>query len=244
MTSFAERVARRFAPNAAERAFLASLETNLAHKRRGDIIAREGDPALHAFVLRHGWAMSYTRFPDGSFQVRRLHFPGDLLGMPSLPMRHHAEDIEALSDCEIATFPKLALTELFRLPRLAAILYMFAHAERVTLGDRLANLGHNRAKARIAFLLIDILHRLRSVDSSVDCSFDMHLTRDQIAHVAGISAVHASRSWSELISEGLVNYSTHRVTILSEAGLEELACFRDRDSDFDFDWLRIVEHAN
>jgi CRP/FNR family transcriptional regulator, anaerobic regulatory protein len=244
MTSLLERVARWFPPDASERAFLAGLETNLLQKRRGEVIVGEGAPALHAFVLRKGWAMSYTGYPDGSSQVRRLHFPGDLLGMPSLPMRHHAEDIEALSDCEIAIFPKAALTEVFRLPRLAAILYMFAHAERLTLGDRLASLGHNRAKARVAFLLIDILHRLRSVDPSVRCTFDMRLTREQIGYVTGISAVHASRSWSELISEGLISCSPHQVTILSEARLEELACYRDHDRDFDVDWLHMVEHAN
>ncbi|HUE78032.1 MAG TPA: Crp/Fnr family transcriptional regulator [Sphingomicrobium sp.] len=244
MTSFAERVARQFRPNAAESAFLTSLEASLARLHRGDLIARDGDPSHHAFVLRHGWAMSYTRFPDGSFQVRRLHFPGDLLAMPSLAMRHYAEDIEALSDCEIAMFPKSVLAEVFRLPRLAAILYMFAQAERVTLGDRLASLGHNRGKARIAFLLIDILRRLRSVDSSIACSFDMHLTREQVAHVTGMTPVHASRMWSELIATGLIGCVGHHVTILAEDQLAQIAHYFDRDTDFDLDWLRIVEATN
>lgn len=244
MTSFAERVAKRFTPDAAESEFLANLEANLARTSRGELIARDGDPSHHAFVLRHGWAMSFTRFPDGLFQVRRLHFPGDLLAMPSLAMRHYAEDIEALSDCEIAIFPKSALAEVFRLPRLAAILYMFAQSERVTLGDRLASLGHNRGEARIAFLLIDILHRLRSADASVGCSFDMHLTREQIAHVTGMTSVHASRMWSELISKGLIGCHGHHVTILAEDRLTQLAHYCDRDSDFDLDWLQIVEAVN
>ena len=244
MVSFAQRVARRFKPDAAESDFLTKLEAYLARMHRGELIARDGDLSHHAFVLRNGWAMSFTRFPDGLFQVRRLHFPGDLLAMPSLAMRHYAEDIEALSDCEIAIFPKSALAEVFRLPRLAAILYMFAQAERVTLGDRLASLGHNRGKARIAFLLIDILCRLRSADPSVGRSFDMHLTREQIAHVTGMTPVHASRMWSELISQGLIGCVGHHVTILAEDRLAEIAHYRDRDGDFDLDWLHIVEAAN
>ena len=55
--------------------------------------------------------------------------------------------------------------------------YMFAQAERITAGDRLASVGHNCAKKRLAFLLVDILHRLRSADRSVTSSFHMHLTR-------------------------------------------------------------------
>jgi len=244
MVSFADRVSRRFKPDAGELAFLTSLEANRAPTCRGELIARDGDPAHHAFVLRDGWAMSVTPFPDGSSQVRRLHFPGDLLAMPSLPMRHYTEDIEALSDGEIAIFPKAALAKVFRLPRLAAILYMFAQAERVTLGDRLSSLGHNRGKARIAFLLVDILHRLRSADPGVDCSFEMHLTREQVAQVAGMTRVHASRMWSELISEGLIDCAGHHVTILAEERLAQLAYYWDRDSDFDRVWLRMVETAN
>jgi CRP-like cAMP-binding protein len=244
MASFAQRVARRFEPDAAEREFLAKLEANLDRLRRGELIARDGDPSHHAFVLRQGWAMSLTRFPDGMFQVRRLHFPGDLLAMPSLSMRHYSEDIEALSDCEIATFPKTALAEVFRLPRLAAMLYMFAQAERVTLGDRLASLGHNRGQARIAFLLVDILHRLRSVDPKIQCSFDMHLTREQVAHVTGMTPVHASRMWSELIADGLIECSGHQVTILAEDRLAQIAHYCDRDRDFDLDWLHFVEAAS
>ena len=244
MASFAERVARRFTPDAAESEFLAKLEANLARMHRGDQIASEGDPSHHAFVLRHGWAMSFTRFPDGSSQVRRLHFPGDLLAMPSLAMRHHAEDIEALSDCEVAVFPKSALAEVFRLPRLAATLYMFAQAERVTLGDRLASLGHDRGEVRIAFLLIDILHRLRSADPGVGSAFDMHLTREQIAHVTGMTPVHASRMWSELIAKGFIGCVGHNVTIIAEQRLTQLAHYFDRDGDFDHDWLRIVEAVN
>ena len=244
MVSFLERVERRFTPDAVESAFLTSLEVNLAQAHRGELIARDGDPSHDAFVLRQGWAMSLTRSPDGSFQVRRLHFPGDLLAMPSLSMRHYVEDIEALSDCEIAIFPKSMLAEVFHLPRLAALLYMFAQAERVTLGDRLASLGLDRGQARIGFLLVDILNRLRSSDPSVSCSFELHLTREQIAHVTGMTPVHASRMWSELISQGLIGCSGHHVTILDEDRLAQRANYHDRDGDFDIDWLRRAEAAN
>src|SRR5688572_19036849 len=106
MGVFAERVTRRFRIDRSEITYLESLEDNPLPVRRGRIIAREGDPADQAFVLLTGWVMSCSRFPDGSHQVRRLHFPGDLVAMPSVPMRHHAEDLEALSDAVIAPFPK------------------------------------------------------------------------------------------------------------------------------------------
>jgi CRP/FNR family transcriptional regulator, anaerobic regulatory protein len=240
MGAFVERVTRRFSLDLPEIAFLEALEAFPIPVRRGQIIAEEGDPAVYAFVLISGWITSCTRFPDGSHQVRRLHFPGDLLAMPSIPMRHHAEDLEALSDGLIAPFPRVKLSELFTMPRLAAIMYMFAQAERITAGDRLASLGHDSAKKRIAFLLIDILHRLRSADCSVTNSFYMHLTREEIAHVTGMTPVHASRMWTRLIADRLIHCVGRQVTIVDESQLAAIGHYVDRDGDFDFDWLKLV----
>ena len=242
MGAFAERVTRRFTLDPAELAYLERLEASPVPVKRGDMIVEEGDPAEHAFVLMSGWVLSCTRFPDGSNQVRRLHFPGDLLAMPSVPMRHHAEDLEAISDAVITPFPKTLLAELFGMPRLAAIMYMFAQAERITAGDRLASVGHNCAKKRLAFLLIDILNRLRSADPGVGNSYYMHLTREQMAHVIGVTPVHASRTWSALLAEGMVRCDGRTVTIVDERLLAERGYYFDRDRDFDFHWLRGVDN--
>lgn len=241
MGRFTERVTRRFELDPREIAFLDRLEATPVPIRRGEMIVEEGDPAERAFVLTQGWALSATRFPDGSSQIRRLHFPGDLLAMPSVPMRHHAEDLEAVSDAMVTPFPKAWLGELFDMPRLAAIMYMFAQAERITAGDRLASVGHNCAKKRLAFLLVDILHRLRSADSSVTDSYYMHLTREQMAQVIGVTPVHASRTWSALLAEGLITCEGRTVRIPDERQLTIRGYYFDRDGDLDFDWLDRVD---
>jgi CRP/FNR family transcriptional regulator, anaerobic regulatory protein len=241
MGAFAERVTRRFKLDPAEMTYLEKLETRPVAVKRGQVIVEEGERTEHAFALMSGWVMSCTRFPDGASQIRRLHFPGDLLAMPSVPIRHHAEDLEAISDALIAPFPKALLAELFAMPRLAAIMYMFAQAERITAGDRLASVGHNSAKARLAFLLVDILHRLRSADRSVTTSYYMHLTREQVAQVIGVTPVHASRTWSALLADGMIRCAARTVTIVEERQLADLGYYVDRDRDLDLHWLEAVE---
>lgn len=243
MALFAERVTRRFPLGPDEVAWLERLEARPVPVKRGQRIVEEGDPATQAFVLLAGWVMSCTRFPDGTHQVRRLHFAGDLLAMPSMAMRRHAEDLEAVSDGLIAPFPKAVLAELFAMPRLAAVMYMFAQAERISAGDRLACVGHNRAKACLAFLLLDILYRLRSADGGVGSAFPMHLTREQVAQVIGSTPVHASRVWCALVAEGLIRCEDHVVTVLDEPGLVALSQYRTRDAAFDHDWLGQVRAA-
>jgi CRP/FNR family transcriptional regulator len=243
MGVFAERVTRRFELEPRELDFLERLEARPVPVRRGQSIIEEGDPAEQAFVLLSGWVISCTRFPDGTHQVRRLHFAGDLLAMPSMAMRRHAEDLEAVSDGVIAPFPKAILAELFGMPRLAAIMYMFAQAERISAGDRLACVGHNAAKACLAFLLVDILHRLRSADPTVTDVFTMHLTREQVAQVIGTTPVHASRVWCALVAEGLIRCHGHIVTVADEPRLIALSQYCERDAAFDHAWLRRVELA-
>lgn len=42
------------------------------------------------------------------------------------------------------------------------------------------------------------------------------------------------------IAEKLIRYEGHTVTVLDEPKLIDLSQFRDRDGDFDHDWLREV----
>jgi CRP/FNR family transcriptional regulator, anaerobic regulatory protein len=241
MAAFVDRVCSRFRISAEELAFLERLQSRPMRVPRGQRIVRAGDRTDQAFVLLTGWVMSCTRVDEHRSQVRRLHFPGDLLAMPSVPMHHHAEDIEALSNAIVSPFPKQLLARLFALPRLAAIMYMFAQAERISAGDRIVNLGVNSAKGRVAFLLLDILHRLRSADRTVTNTFHMHLKREQVAQFTGITPVHASRMWSALTADGLIECGGRVVTILDEEGLAALSQYRDRDGDFDYRWLKLVD---
>jgi CRP/FNR family transcriptional regulator, anaerobic regulatory protein len=238
MSSMADRLVRRIRLTDSEIEFLDSLTASPTKVARGELIQGAGLPVTHGFVLLDGWAMTFSDFADGSRQSRRLHFPGDMLAQPSMAMRHHAESIEALTDAVVAPFARSKLTELFReYPRLATIMFIFAQEERITYGDRLCSLARFPSKARIAFLLLDILARLRARDHSITHSYEMHLTRGQMGEVTGMSAVHASRMWSQLIAAGLISFDNCCVTIEDEQGLMELSGYSDRASELDFTWV-------
>jgi CRP/FNR family transcriptional regulator, anaerobic regulatory protein len=206
--------------------------------RRGELIQIAGEAAGRAFFLESGWAMTFSDFPDGSRQSRRLHFAGDILGLPSMAMKHHAENIEAITDVVVAPFPKASVATLLEEhPRLAAIMFIFAQEERITSGDRLCSISRLPCKGRVAFLLLDVLTRLRAADPSVNSSFEMHLTREQMGEITGMTPVHASRMWSELIAEGSVSYERPFVTIEDESRLEAISNFVNRSLDLDLSWL-------
>lgn len=242
ISNIAGRLSKRIQLADDEIRFLESLIAYPAKIARGELIQCAGERVTHAFVLLSGWAMTFTDFPDGSRQIRRLHFPGDWLAMPSMALQHHAENIEALTEVVFARFERRRLAELFgSYPRLAATMFIFAQEERITYGDRLCSLVRSSCKARIAFLVLDILARLRAVDPTVTNSFEMHLTRAQMAEVTGMTAVHASRMWSELVSEGLISMENGCLTVEDEAGLITLSSFSSRSSALDFSWVPKFE---
>ena len=242
MSSMAARLSRRIQLTHEESWFMESITAQSVEVARGCLIQRAGQPVTHAFALLTGWAMTYSDFADGTRQIRRLHFPGDLLAMPSMAMRHHVENVEALTDVVFARFERDRLAELFLdYPRLAAIMFIFAQEERITYGDRLCSLVRSSCKARIAFLLLDILARLRAVDPSITNSFELHLTRAQMGEVTGMTPVHASRMWNELIGQGLVSFDNGFVTIEEESRLVELSGFSSRSPGLDFSWILDAE---
>ena len=65
----------------------------------------------------------------------------------------------------------------------------------------------------------------------------MHLTREQMGEITGMTPVHASRMWSELIAEGAIEYERPFVTIHDEQRLTDLSSFVDRSADLDFSWV-------
>ena len=232
------RLARRVSLTARELEFLEGMSGRTFKIPRHELIQVAGQPAHQAFFLESGWAMTFSDFADGSRQSRRLHFAGDLLGLPSLAMRHHAENIEAITDVIVAPFPRRMIATLLEdFPRLATIMFIFAQEERITAGDRLCSISRLSGKGRLAFLLMDVVTRLRAADASVESTFEMHLTREQMGEITGMTSVHASRMWSELITEGAIRYDRPFVTIRDEQRLAELSNFINRSADLDFSWL-------
>ena len=235
---FADRLKRCIPLSDAEIAFLDEMGARDIPVDRRRLLCRAGDKAHEAFVLKSGWAISYSQFRDGSRQIRRLHLPGDLLAMPSLALRHHPENVETLTPAIVSPFERCAFSRLFvEHPRLTAIMYIFAQEERTTSGDRMGCIGRLACKERLAFLLLDIFNRLRRIDAVDGATFELLLTREQMAEMTGMTPVHASRMWSELIAEGAIAVEGHRVTMLDEARLRALSGYVNRSADLDFSWI-------
>lgn len=235
---FADVLGERVALTPAEKSALERLEERQRHIRRGAILLRENEAGGELFILRKGLMMSYVLLDDGSRQILRFLFPGDMLGISSMIYRESPETLCALSDCVVCPFDHAALSDLLSAhPRLAALILVNSQIERVALTDRLAALGRTSAKARVAALLLDLRNRLRSTDKSIDKAYALGLTQEEIGDATGLTAVHVNRMLRQLEEEGLIARGSGRVTLLDERALARAANYVDRYEGLNLSWL-------
>jgi CRP/FNR family transcriptional regulator len=239
---FAERLAKHIKLTDAEKRALERLEENPRKVRRGAVIQRANDPVTELFVLRQGRVMSYVIMPDGSRQILRVYFSGDFIGSASTVYSKAPESLVALTDATLCPFDKHALRILIdEHPRVAALMFIISQTERVALTDRLASMGRTSAKSRVAAFLLDIVHRLRLMDSEITDRFDLRLTQEEIGDAVGLTSVHVNRMIRQMEAEGLISRTNGSIILLDERKLEEIGHYTNRYEDIDLDWLPAAE---
>jgi len=235
---FAERLERLVTLSGAERGALERLEDSPRTLRRGTILVRENDRADEIYIVRSGWLMSHVILNDGSRQILRLHLPGELIGSANTAFSEAPETLITLGDAVICPFDKIALRTVFEdHPRLAALFFIVAQAERVALTDRLASLGRTSARSRVAALIVDILVRLRLFDDSVTDTIPLRLTQEEIGDATGLTAVHVNRMMRVLSEDGLIDRRDGQIVVRDEPALARIANYVDRYADLDLRWL-------
>lgn len=235
---FAERLGDLVELSPAEHRALERLEERERTLRRGAILVRENDAAGDIYILRKGMMMSSVLLDDGSRQILRFLFPGDMLAGSGLVYRESIETITALSDCVVCPFERSALADLIEQhPRLAALIMVYNQIERASLTDRLAALGRTSAKARVAAMLLEMRNRLRALDKGITTTFTLGLTQEEIGDATGLTAVHVNRMLRQLEEEGMISREAGRVTFTNERALTRAANYVDRYERLDLSWL-------
>lgn len=233
----ASRLAHYAVLSERERHALSRLEEQERHYRRGAVIHRENDPVRELCIVQMGWLASYVYLGNGTRQIMRFHFPGDLVGVANLAFPESTDCLEATTDVVLCPLDKDRLATLFaEQPRLAALIFTISVAERVSLADRLASIGRTSARARVSSLLCEFAARLRVVEGP-RTEFLIPLTQEDIGDATGLTAVHVNRMMRGLVEDGLIERHGNIVRILDEKRLAEEGYFSDRYAAIDTSWL-------
>jgi CRP/FNR family transcriptional regulator len=234
----AERLSHHVRLSDAERLALDALEDSDRGYRRGAVIIRENESPRELFVVCAGWLHASAVLGNGSRQIMRFHFAGDLLGLPLLAFADSPETVTAVTDVTLRAFSREKLAQLIGdHPRLGTLLLGLAVADRVTLADRLASIGRTSARARVGALLCEIFARMRRLGAVDEAGgLQLPLTQEDIGDATGLTAVHVNRMMRGLAEDGIIERNGGTLRLLDEARLVADSGFVDR-SIIDAAWL-------
>ncbi|MHC9418589.1 Crp/Fnr family transcriptional regulator [Sphingomonas citri] len=236
--SLADRIGDMMILTAPERAALDQLGERERTVRKGMTLVRENERSTELYALKSGMLIAFVLLDDGSRQILRFIFPGDLTGMAVIAFGKAPHALLALADSVVVPIDRTQVADIvFRFPRVALALAALEQVERATLTDRLAGLGRMSARARVAAVLLDLRDRIRRQDENTGDTFALGLTQEEIGDATGLTAVHVNRMLRQLEEQGLIARSGGRVTLLDEARLMRSANHVDRLAAVDLSWL-------
>lgn len=237
-SAFTQRLARYMPLTAGEREAIERLERRERRVPAGTRVITQGAQNNSLFIVQHGWLHSSLNLKNGSRQIVRFHYAGDLIGTSSIAWNIAAATLTTIEDCILFDITKEELGRVFvQQPRLAGLLYAVAAAEAVAANDQLTSVGRMGADGRLAMLLLNMLARLRASAGGVVDSFELPLTQTDIGDAAGLTKVHVNRTLRSMEERGWIERSGKRVRIKDEASLSAETGFVDRYAEVATDWL-------
>ncbi len=178
-------------------------------RQAGDNLYVDADPIeAYASVLRGVVKLSKV-LEDGRQQVVGLQFAPDFLGR--LYAKESNLNADAASDVELCRMPKQALEALVaNNPALERRLLEQTLRELDEAREWMVTLGRKTANEKVASFLYLIATHKDPLHTDNTISFDLPLTRADIADFLGLTIETVSRQFTKLRTNGVINIKNHR----------------------------------
>ena len=192
---------------------------------REDII-REGEHSRDIHIVLSGLACRYKLLENGNRQIMAFLVPGDPCDAEIFILKEMDHSICTLAPSLIASVSGEVMRDLMlRRPGIALAFWWNTLQDEGILRERIIDEGRRDAYGRIAFLIYEMLLRMRAVGVIEDQSFDFPITQSDLADATGLTPVHVNRMLQRLREDGLIATEGKRWTVLNAAGLRKAAKF-------------------
>src|SRR5215213_5997131 len=165
----------------ADRALLDQTTRAVREYGPGQQVIAEGDAPDHVHLVLDGFACRYKVSDGGERSIMAYLVPGDFCDLHVFILREMDHTIATLSPCRVVDIPRPRILELTERPALARALWWAAVVDEATLREWLVNIGARPAEERVAHLLCELLHRLRTVGLANGDSYELPITQTELA---------------------------------------------------------------
>lgn len=185
---------------------------------RGEMLFAAGDEDAVCATLQSGALKVAAIDQNGNEQILALVHPAGFIGELFAPFAHY--DVVALTQSRLCTFAKADIERAIEeYPALARALLRRSQADLLATRSLLELTGHASAEARLAALLHDFAAAASDSSCHLAQSFELPLTRGEIANMLGLTIETVSRKLGELEELGVIRREGKRGIAVRDAGL-------------------------
>ncbi len=190
--------------------------------QRGQALIWAGEESPVCANLISGVLKLSATTPDGREQVVGLLYPADFVGRPWADTADFT--VTALGEAELCVFPRAPFERVLEdHVRMERLLLQRTLASLDEARGRMLTLARLSAREKLAGFLLDLADRSHGCRATAfgPVTFDLPLTRGEMAEVLGLTIETVSRQLSKLKAEGAINLMGARgITIRDRAKLE------------------------
>ncbi|MDB5412591.1 MAG: cAMP-binding domain of or a regulatory subunit of cAMP-dependent protein kinase [Rubritepida sp.] len=192
---------------------------------REDIV-REGEHSPDMHIVLSGLACRYKLLENGTRQIMAFLVPGDPCDSEIFILKEMDHNIGTLAPSLICSISGKKMREiLLNRPGITLAFWWSTLQDEGILRERIIDEGRRDAYSRIAFLIYEVLLRMRMVGVIDDQNFDFPVSQADIADATGLTPVHVNRMLQRLRDEKLIAIQGKTWTVLDPAGLRKAAQF-------------------
>jgi CRP-like cAMP-binding protein len=198
------------------------LEENLFTKKyqRGDVVFEEGQENVGVYTIRKGVIKRFVRDDKGREAIFEFCGKGDLFGHRSVfTMDNHFDSSVCITDVELTFLPKQIFIDIVKTENVIMQNFIAILSDESVKHIRLSQLlAQASLKQRCAYAFLYLQHKNTDPDNN-----SIEIMRDDLSNFIGTVKESAVRIMHDFKSNGLIESSGRRITLLNPSELKKIA---------------------
>ncbi|MEO6541129.1 MAG: response regulator [Ferruginibacter sp.] len=198
-----------------------AADRNINHYKKKQPIYTEGNHPNRLYYIRKGKVKTCKTNEAGKELTVGLFNEGDFFGYTALLEETvYKETAEAIEECDIAIIPKEEFESLLHSNLDVTHKFIKLLAKNITEKEnQLLGLAYNSLRKRVAdaLLTLQAKYRLEKQDK-----FSIHISREDLANIAGTATESLIRTLSDFKSEHLIEIKEGNIIIANEKKLADM----------------------
>ncbi|MCF8369737.1 MAG: Crp/Fnr family transcriptional regulator [Bacteroidales bacterium] len=202
-----------------EQKLLVEERQRIVHYKKGEIIAKHGAFASHVIFLCEGLVKVYYESGNDSL-ILKIMSPGNLVGLSSLQKDENV--FQYTASAYIDSVARLIDINLFKKfivenGRFASEIIHIMSENTNQINSRFFGMIHRQSYGKLADLILCLAGRIFK-----EKKFELHLTRKELAELAGMSTESVIRILKKFQDEGYIKISGKTFEIINLEGLQRI----------------------